>query len=106
MVEGTPVIPFVALIIYLIFFIFVLLFVAISALITGAMIGAVPLMCGLMNGKKNLGIIGFFVCLAAYWMVGLFFALIACLIFVYFILKEKKADPAKETAVEEVKTEE
>ena len=102
----SPLVPLVAVIIYLIFFIFILLFAAISALITGAMIGAVPLMCGLMNGKKNLGIIGFFVCLAAYWMVGLFFALVACLIFVYLILKEKKADPAKETTAEEVKTEE
>ena len=105
------VLSFLPLILFLVFYFLIfavtLLISAITTIIVGSMIGAVPLMCGLtFREKKTLGIIGFIACLAAYWMVGLFWSIVACLIFTYLIIKDqKKAEPAVEE-IEEPATEE
>ena len=79
----------------------------IESIVLGALVGAAPLICGLnIADKKKLGIIGFIVCIATYVVFGLFFALIASLIFTYLIVKaNKKAEPAVEE-IEEPATEE
>ena len=89
------VLSFLPLILFLVFYFLIfavtLLVSAITTIIVGSMIGAVPLMCGLtFREKKMLGMIGFIACLVAYWMVGLFWAIVACLIFTYLIIKDQK----------------
>ena len=105
MEEIEIIVPLIVMVIYFAIFIFALLSSLVTSIIYGVTIGAIPLVCGLMNGKKTIGIVGFLVCFATYWMLGLFPALLACLLFIVFILKEKKAVPTKETAAEEVNAE-
>ena len=80
----------------------------ITSFVYSVMIGAIPLMAGLLTGeKKNLGIIGAIVCVAVCLVIGFFWAMVACLLFTFFILKGlKKAAPAQDHNVEEATVEE
>ena len=89
----------VVLVMYFLIFVVALIGSMITAIIMGALTGAAPLVCGLMTGKKTLGIIGFIVCIAAYWLLGSVWSLVASLIFIILILKDKKN--AKEPKAEE-----
>ena len=66
----------------------------ISSLITGAVIGAVPAVCGAIKQKVGLGIGGFFACVAAGFVAGMIGAIPVCAIFLYLIFK-KNGDAAK-----------
>ena len=80
----------------------------IMSLVYGAMIGAIPLMASFLTGEqKNLGIIGAIVCVALYLVIGFFWAMAACLIFTFLVLKGlKKAAPAQDLDVEAAAVEE
>ena len=92
--------PLIVIVFYFLIFIIALLTSLISSIIYGVMIGLIPLVSGFMNGKKGLGTVGLFVCFAAYWMLGLFPALLVCLLFVFLTIKEKKVKPVNKAAIE------
>ena len=99
---------FIAMIAYFAIMAIVLIGSMISSLFMGALTGAAPLVCGLMSGKKKLGIIGFIAGIVFYWMAGAFWALVAALVFVIIIMKGKKVEEpkAEEPVLEEAVAEE
>ena len=59
-----------------------------GSIISGALIGAVPAICGAIKHKLGLAIGGFFACLAASILLGLILSIPVCAIFLYFIFKK------------------
>lgn len=93
---GEVMAPLIFMILYMLIIFTVLVISFISSLITtflsAVVVGAIPLMCGLMKKKKGLGIVGFLISFILFFFHGLILAQLAAGIFVFFILKEKKAD--------------
>lgn len=65
--------------------------VIIGALITGAIIGAIPAICGAIKGKVQLAIIGFFACLLSGLILGMILAIPVCAVFLWLIFKKDKS---------------
>lgn len=65
--------------------------VIIGALITGAIIGAIPAICGAIKGKIHLAIIGFFACLVSSFILGMILAIPVCAVFLWLIFKKEKS---------------
>ena len=63
----------------------------IGSLLSGAMIGAVPAICGAIKHKIGLAIGGFFSCLAASFLLGLILSVPTCAVFLFLIFKKPKA---------------
>ena len=60
----------------------------IGSIISGAIIGAIPAICGAIKHKIGLAIGGFFACLAASFLLGLILSVPVCAIFLYLIFKK------------------
>ena len=63
--------------------------VVVAALITGAIIGAIPAICGAVKGKISLAIIGFFACLISALVLGMILAIPVCAVFLFLIFKKE-----------------
>ncbi len=63
----------------------------IGSLITGAIIGAIPAICGAVKGKIQLAIIGFFACLVASFILGMILAIPVCAVFLWLIFKKENS---------------
>lgn len=61
----------------------------IGSLITGAIIGAIPAICGAIKGKLSLAIGGFFACLVSSLILGMILALPVCAVFLWLIFKKE-----------------
>ena len=65
--------------------------IIIGSLIAGAIIGAIPAICGAVKGKIGLSIIGFFACLVSSFIFGMILAVPVCAIFLWLIFKKDKS---------------
>lgn len=63
--------------------------VIVGALLTGAIIGAIPAICGAVKQKIGLSIGGFFACLVSGFIFGMILAIPVCAVFLFFIFKKK-----------------
>ena len=61
----------------------------IGSLLSGALVGAVPAICGAIKHKLGLAIGGFFACLISSVLLGLILSLPICAVFLYLIFKKK-----------------
>lgn len=59
-----------------------------GSLISGAIVGAIPAICGAMKQKINLAIGGFFACIVASFVLGLVLSIPVCAIFLFLIFKK------------------
>lgn len=74
--------------------------VILGALIAGAIIGAVPAICGAVKGKIGLAVGGFFACLVCSLILGMILSIPCCAVFLFFIFKKPAdGDGAKDQAV-------
>ena len=62
----------------------------IGSLLSGAVVGAIPAICGAVKHKMALAIGGFFTCLVASVILGLILSVPTCAVFLYFIFKKPK----------------
>ena len=62
----------------------------IGSLITGALIGAIPAICGAIKQKVGLAIGGFFACLVSSLILGMILAIPVCAVFLFLIFKKNK----------------
>ena len=60
----------------------------IGSIITGALIGAIPAICGAIKQKPGLAIGGFFACLASGFILGMILAIPVCAVFLFLIFKK------------------
>lgn len=60
----------------------------IGSILSGAVIGAVPAICGAIKHKIGLAVGGFFACLAASFLLGLILAVPTCALFLFLIFKK------------------
>lgn len=74
----------------------------IGSIISGAVVGAIPAVCGAIKHKIGLAIAGFISCLVASFLLGLILSVPVCAVFLFFIFKKPKAN--KDEAEEENKT--
>ena len=58
-----------------------------GSIISGALVGAVPAICGAIKRKIGLAIGGFFACLVASFLLGLVLSVPVCAVFMFFIFK-------------------
>ena len=70
----------------------------VGSIVSGAVVGAVPAVCGIKKKKIGLAIGGFFACLVASFLLGLILSVPICAIFLFFIFKKTKT--AENTVVE------
>ena len=63
-----------------------------GSLITGAVVGAIPAICGGIKGKIGLAVGGFFACLAASFLLGLILSVPVCALFLFLIFKKGKQE--------------
>lgn len=63
----------------------------IGSIFSGAIIGAIPAICGAVKGKIQLALIGFFACLISSLILGMILALPVCAIFMWLIFKKDKS---------------
>jgi uncharacterized membrane protein len=63
-----------------------------GSLVSGAIIGAIPAISGAVKGKLNLALGGFFACIVASFILGLFLSVPVCAIFMYLIFKKDKTE--------------
>ena len=66
--------------------------VIIGAIITGAIIGAIPAICGAIKQKMGLAIGGFFACLVSSLILGMILAIPVCAVFLFLIFKKDKSN--------------
>ena len=62
--------------------------VILGAIFSGAIIGAIPAICGAIKGKIQLSIIGFFACLVSSLILGMILAIPVCAVFLWLIFKK------------------
>ena len=74
----------------------------IGVLVSGAIVGAVPAVCGAIKQKVGLAIGGFFACLAASLLLGLILSVPVCAVFLFLIFKKDKKDGKIHHAAEEI----
>ncbi len=60
----------------------------IGSILSGALVGAIPAICGAIKHKVGLAIGGFFACVAASLLLGLILSVPVCAIFLYLIFKK------------------
>ena len=60
----------------------------IGSLISGALIGAIPAICGAIKQKISLAIGGFFACLGASLILGMILSIPVCALFLFLIFKK------------------
>ena len=63
----------------------------IGSIISGAVVGAIPAICGAVKHKIGLAVAGFFSCLVASFILGLILAVPTCAVFMFFIFKKSKS---------------
>ena len=61
----------------------------IGSIISGAVVGAIPAICGAVKHKIGLAVAGFFSCLVASFILGLILAVPTCAVFMFFIFKKE-----------------
>lgn len=61
-----------------------------GAIIGGAVIGAIPAICGAIKHKLGLALGGFFTCLISSLLLGMILAIPVCAVFLFFIFKKAK----------------
>ena len=59
-----------------------------GAIIAGALIGAIPAICGAIKQKMGLAIGGFFACLGSALLLGMILAIPVCAVFLFLIFKK------------------
>ena len=62
----------------------------IGSLLAGALIGAVPAICGAIKQKVGLAIGGFFACLVSGLLLGMILAIPVCAVFLFLIFRKDK----------------
>ena len=62
----------------------------IGSIISGALIGAIPAICGAIKQKVGLAIGGFFACLVSSLLLGMILAVPVCAVFLFLIFKKDK----------------
>ena len=60
----------------------------IGSIISGALVGAIPAICGAIKHKIGLAIGGFFACIAGAFLLGLILSVPICALFLYLIFKK------------------
>ena len=60
----------------------------IGSILSGAVIGAIPAICGAIKHKIGLAVGGFFACLAASFLLGLILSVPTCALFLFLIFKK------------------
>jgi len=70
----------------------------VGALVSGALVGAIPLILGLRRERKNLAIMGFISCIVGSLILGLLLSVPLCIIFVLLILFTKGNKPATDAS--------
>ena len=63
-----------------------------GSFVSVAIIGAIPAISGAVKGKLNLALGGFFACIVASFILGLFLSVPVCAIFMYLIFKKDKTE--------------
>ena len=64
----------------------------IGSIITGALIGAIPAICGAIKQKMGLAIGGFFACLVSAFILGMILAIPVCAVFLFLIFKKDTSE--------------
>ena len=67
----------------------------VGSILSGAIIGAIPAVCGAIKHKIGLAISGFFACLVGSFLLGLILSVPVCAVFMFFIFKKPKATSNK-----------
>ena len=62
----------------------------IGSLISGAVVGAVPAVCGAIKQKIGLAVGGFFACLVSSLLLGLILSVPVCALFLFLIFRKPK----------------
>lgn len=62
----------------------------IGSIMSGAIVGAIPAICGAIKHKIGLAVGGFFACLVASILLGLILSVPTCAVFMFFIFKKPK----------------
>ncbi|MBR2721262.1 MAG: hypothetical protein IKB75_00600 [Clostridia bacterium] len=62
----------------------------IGSILAGALVGAVPAICGAIKQKIGLAIGGFFACIAASLLLGLILSVPTCALFTFLIFKTSR----------------
>ena len=62
----------------------------IGSILSGALVGAVPAICGAIKHKIGLAIGGFFACLISSFLLGLILSVPVCAVFLFLIFKKPK----------------
>ena len=70
--------------------------VIIGAVVVGGLVGAVPLICGLIKKRTGLAIGGMAACLIGHFILGLIISVPLCILFVLLIFLTKKKDNTPE----------
>ena len=65
--------------------------VIIGSILSGAIVGAIPAICGAIKHKIGLAIGGFFACLVASLLLGLILSVPTCAVFLFLIFKKEKS---------------
>ena len=73
----------------------------IGSIISGAIVGAIPAVCGVIKHKLGLAIGGFFACLVASFLLGLILSVPVCAIFLFLIFKQPKKAESEEQKVDQ-----
>ncbi len=63
----------------------------IGSILSGAVVGAIPAICGAIKHKIGLAIGGFFACLVGSMLLGLILSVPLCALFLFLIFKKPKA---------------
>ena len=69
-------------------------YIILGQLVFGLLVGAIPLILGVKRGKRNLGIIAFFVCVIGA-VSPLLCVLLAVIFSIVIIVKSKAKEPAE-----------
>ncbi len=74
----------------------------IGSLISGAIVGAVPAICGAVKQKIGLAVGGFFACLVASFLLGLLLSVPVCAVFLFLIFKKNKKSAVANSETESI----
>ena len=68
--------------------------IIVGSLLGGALVGLIPLICGLKKKKKGLAIGGFFACMLGGFIRGIVLAAVVCAVFMFLIFKKSGKAPS------------
>ncbi len=63
----------------------------VGSIVSGAVVGAVPAICGAIKQKAGLAIGGFFACVFVSFLLGLILSVPTCAVFLFLIFKKSKS---------------